>query len=71
VASVKPAASADLRAVEHSRADSAERGFLEALEFFPITLANHCQEGSAALRSSESDLRATPVAVGSAAGSEA
>jgi hypothetical protein len=71
VDSGKPADSAVLRVVELSQADSAERGFLEEPEFFPITLANHCQEGSAALRSSESDLRATPVAVGSAAGSGA
>jgi len=71
VDSGKPADSADLRVVELSQADSAERGFLEELEFFPITLANNCQEVSAALRSSDSDLRATQVAVGSAAGLEA
>jgi hypothetical protein len=33
----KPADSAELRVVELSQADSAERGFLEELEFFPIT----------------------------------
>jgi hypothetical protein len=36
-ASGKPADSADLRVVELSQADSAERGFLEEREFFPIT----------------------------------
>jgi hypothetical protein len=36
-ASGKPADSAELRAVELSQADSAERGFPEELEFFPIT----------------------------------
>jgi hypothetical protein len=44
VDSAKPADSAELQVVEHSQADSAERGFLEELESFPITLANHCQE---------------------------
>jgi hypothetical protein len=37
VDSGKPADSAVLRVVELSQADSAERGFLEELEFFPIT----------------------------------
>jgi hypothetical protein len=36
-ASGKPADSAELGVVELSQADSAERGFLEELEFFPIT----------------------------------
>jgi len=71
VDSAKPADSAELQVVEHSRADSAEREFPEELEFSPIILVNHCPEGSAGLRSLESDLRATPEAVDSAAGSEA
>jgi hypothetical protein len=37
VDSAKPADSAELQVVEHSQADSAERGFLEELESFPIT----------------------------------
>jgi hypothetical protein len=36
-ASGKPADSAELRVVELSQAASVERGFLEELEFFPIT----------------------------------
>jgi hypothetical protein len=66
--SAKPAVSAELQVVEHSQADSAEREFPEELESFPITLANNCPVVSAARRSLESDLRATPVAVDSAAG---
>ena len=37
VDSAKPADSAELQVVEHSQADSAERGFLEERESFPIT----------------------------------